>query len=178
MTIFITRVPKRLPKDVLDIIHSNLYPGAPANEFPTLLHLDEKPKRRKEILERLKEAGVEISDNKKEMLALKIRLVVSDIIDSENETPFNLSVVIADKLELNYTYLSTIFSEVYEHTIEQHIIQCKIVKAKKFLKSGLLSVKQIASVLRYSSPAHFSYQFKSITGVTPTEYRRTKLLMQ
>lgn len=178
MTIFIKSVPKRLPADVLDIIQSNLYPGAPDNEYPTLLQLDVKPKRRREILQRLQEAGVEISDNKKEKLALKIRLVVSSIIDTENETPFNLSVVIAKKLELNYTYLSTIFSEVYEHTIEQHIIQCKIVKAKKLLKTGLMSVKQIASILRYSSPAHFSYQFKSITGVTPTEYRRTKLLMQ
>jgi len=177
MTIFIKRVPKRLPKEVQDLILAHLYPGAPANEYPTLLHVNAKPKQRREILDRLKAAGVEISDNKKEMLALKIRLVVSDIIETENETPYNLSVVIAEKLKLNYTYLSTIFSEVYSHTIEQHIIQCKIVKAKKLLKAGVLSVQQIAAVLRYSSPAHFSYQFKTVTGTTPTEYRRTKLLM-
>lgn len=178
MTIFITKAPKRLPKDVADIIKAHLYPGAAIDEYPMLLQVNAKPKQQKEILEKLKNAGVTISDNKKEMLALKIRLVVSDIIETEHETPFNLSVLIAEKLELNYTYLSNIFSEVYKNTIEQHIIQCKIIKAKKLLKAGLLSVKQIASVLRYSSPAHFSYQFKSITGITPTEYKRTKLLMQ
>lgn len=178
MTIFIKKAPKRLPKDVQDIIKANLYPGATMDEYPTLLRLDAKPKQRAAILEKLTNAGVVISDNKKDILALKIRLVVSDIIETENETPFNLSVLIADKLELNYTYLSNTFSEVYKYTIEQHIIQCKIVKAKKMLKAGLLSVKEIASALRYSSPAHFSYQFKSITGQTPTEYKRTKLLMQ
>lgn len=178
MTIFIKKAPKRLPKDVQDIINTYLYPGAAVDEYPTLLQVNAKPKQRAAILEKLTGAGVVISDNKKETLALKIRLVVSDIIETENETPFNLSVLIADKLELNYTYLSNIFSEVYKYTIEQHIIQCKIVKAKKLLKAGHLSVKQIASVLRYSSPAHFSYQFKSITGLTPTEYKRTKLLMQ
>lgn len=178
MTIFIKKAPKRLPKDVQDIINTYLYPGAAMDEYPTLLQVNAKPKQRAAILEKLRSAGVVISDNKKESLALKIRLVVSDIIETENETPFNLSVLIADKLELNYTYLSNIFSEVYRYTIEQHIIQCKIVKAKKLLKAGYLSVKQIASVLRYSSPAHFSYQFKSITGLTPTEYKRTKLLMQ
>ncbi|RYY48247.1 MAG: AraC family transcriptional regulator [Chitinophagaceae bacterium] len=178
MTIVITKVPKHLSKDVQNILDDYLYPGSDKKQFPMLLQLPAKPKQRKEILETLRAAGVTTSDNKKEMLALKIRLVVSDIIETAHETPFNLSVLIADKLELNYTYLSTIFSEVYELTIEQHIIQCKIVKAKKLLKTGLMSVQQIASILRYSSPAHFSSQFKAITGVTPTEYRRRKLLMQ
>lgn len=178
MTIFIKKASKRLPQDVQDIIKQYLYPGAIMDEYPMLLEVTGKPKHREAVLEKLRNAGLQIGDNKKEILALKIRLVVSDIIETENETPFNLSVLIAEKLELNYTYLSNIFSEVYQNTIEQHIIQCKIVKAKKLLKAGLLSVKQIASVLRYSSPAHFSYQFKSITGLTPTEYKKTKLLMQ
>ncbi|RYD82400.1 MAG: AraC family transcriptional regulator, partial [Sphingobacteriales bacterium] len=83
-------------------------------------------------------------------------------------------VLIADKMEHNYTYLSNIFSEVYNNTIEQFIIQCKIAKAKKMLKTPSISIRQIAATLRYSSAAHFSYQFKSITGITPTEYRKIK----
>ncbi|RYY69883.1 MAG: AraC family transcriptional regulator [Chitinophagaceae bacterium] len=178
MTIVITKIPNHIPKDVLEIIQAHAYPGSELGDVPLLLTLPAKPKPRKEILEKLTAAGIVISKNKKETLALKIKLVVSDIIETAHETPFNLSVLIADKLEHNYTYLSTIFSDVYEHTIEQHIIQCKVVKGKKLLKRGLMSVQEVAATLRYSSPAHFSHQFKSVTGVTPTEYRRTKLLMQ
>ncbi|MFT3979505.1 MAG: AraC family transcriptional regulator [Ferruginibacter sp.] len=173
MMILITKVPKHLPDDVREIIEKYTYPGSPAREFPKLLVISARPKFKKEILARLQEAGVTVSTNSKDILAKRIQFAVIDVIENAQQNPYNISVLIAEKMKLNYAYLSTIFSDVYNNTIESFIGHCKIAKAKKLLKTAM-SIQDIAVLLQYSSPAHFSYRFKAITGITPTQYRQMK----
>jgi AraC-like DNA-binding protein len=84
----------------------------------------------------------------------------------------NYSDYISQKLGYDYTYLANIFSEVKGITIQQYIILNKIEKVKELLLYDELNLTEISYRLHYSSVAHLSNQFKKITGLTPTFFKR------
>ncbi len=52
-------------------------------------------------------------------------------------------------------------------------MQQKVEKVKELLEYGQSNLNQIAYQMGYSSSAHLSSQFKSITGITPSQYKTT-----
>ena len=72
----------------------------------------------------------------------------------------------------DYSHMSKLFSEVEGITLEQFFILQKIEKAKEWLVYNELSVNDIAFALGYSSVQHLSSQFKKITGMTPSQFRK------
>jgi len=59
-------------------------------------------------------------------------------------------------------------------TIEHFIITHKIERVKQFLLYNELTLSEIAWKLRYSSTAHLSAQFKKVTGLTPSRFKKLK----
>ncbi|RYD54166.1 MAG: AraC family transcriptional regulator [Sphingobacteriales bacterium] len=109
---------------------------------------------------------------KKQLLADKIRQLIKKMMESGDRPLVNTSRYISEKLQLNYTYLSNVFSEVYGQSIEQFIIHCKIDQAKSMLLENHAVIQEVAARLNYSSNAHFSTQFKAVTGIRPSEFMR------
>ncbi len=123
----------------------------------------------------LKKSGLELLDDKKNILVEKIKSVIVEMIHYEDEVPkVNDSDYISEKLGYDYTYLSNTFSEVKGTTIQQYIIMHKIERAKELLLYDELTLTEIAHKLHYSSVAHLSNQFKKITGLTPTYFKELK----
>src|SRR5512133_3945631 len=61
----------------------------------------------------LRKAGLELMDDKKSILVEKIKAVIIEIVHyREDQIKTNLSDYISDKLNLNYTYIANLFSEV------------------------------------------------------------------
>jgi len=85
-----------------------------------------------------------------------------------------LSVVLARDLGMEYTRLSALFSSVENMTIEHFVILQKIEFAKELLKYGELTLSEIAYRIGYSSVQHLSNQFRSVTGLTPTHFRKRR----
>ena len=81
---------------------------------------------------------------------------------------------ITEKVSRDYRYLSTLFPEVEGLTIEQYFINQKLERVKELLVYDELTLSQIANLLNYSSVAHLSTQFKSITGVTLSQFRKIR----
>jgi len=75
-------------------------------------------------------------------------------------------------LQYSYTYLSNIFSKTTGSTIEKLVIKHKIEKVKELIIYDELTLTEIAYRLSYSSVAHLSNQFKKVTGLTPTSFKR------
>jgi AraC-like DNA-binding protein len=97
------------------------------------------------------------------------------MIHHSDENPkMNYSDYISEKLKYDYTYLSNLFSEVKGITIQQFIIHHKIERAKELLCYEELNLTEISFKLHYSSVAHLSNQFKKVTGLSPSEYKRLK----
>ncbi|MDP4266115.1 MAG: helix-turn-helix domain-containing protein [Bacteroidota bacterium] len=123
--------------------------------------------------EALKETGLELIDDKKSIITEKIKNTIVELIHySDEQLKINFSDYLSEKLNYNYTYLANIFSEVQGTTIEHFIISHKIEKVKELLVYAGLTLTEISQRLKYSSVAHLSNQFKKITGLTPSNFRK------
>lgn len=131
--------------------------------------------QRRELKENLLSSGLELLDDKKAILIERIKNVITEMIHYSDELPqMNYSDYISEKLGLDYTYLSNVFSEVKGITIQQFIIINKIEKVKELIIYDELNLTEIADKLQYSSVAHLSHQFKKITGLTPSFFKSLK----
>jgi AraC-like DNA-binding protein len=123
----------------------------------------------------LRKSGLELMDDKKGMLIEKIKNVVVELIhysDEEQELNINFSDYLSEKLQYNYTYLANLFSEVQGTTIEHYIIYQKIERVKELLVYDELTLTEIAYKLNYSSVSHLSNQFKKVTGLTASHFKK------
>jgi len=133
-------------------------------------------KQREQLSKNLLKSGLELLENKKSILIEKIKNVITEMIHYSDVLPkVNYSDYISEKLGYDYTYLANTFSEVKGMTIQQFIIIHKIEKVKELILYDELSLAEISYRLHYSSPAHLSNQFKKITGLTPSFYKKMKL---
>lgn len=133
-------------------------------------------KRLDKLKQNLLTAGLEIIEDRKTILVERIKIVIIEMIHYTETLPnVNYSDYIADKLELDYTYLSNMFSDQMGTTIQQFIIMHKIEKVKELLLYNQMNLSEISYKLNYSSVAHLSSQFKKVTGFTPSLYRDLKL---
>lgn len=122
---------------------------------------------------RLEAVGFELIDDKRTLLIEQLRNAVIELVHRrDNDLRTNLSDYLADKFHSDYGALSKLFSEVSGITLEKYYIAQKIERVKELLVYNELSLSQIADKLRYSSVAHLSAQFKSVTGITPSAFRR------
>lgn len=130
----------------------------------------------KKLDDALMSVGFERIDDRKARLIENIKKTVIELIhhDSPQTRKLNWSDILADRLNYEYNYLSSLFSSVEGITLEQYIIRQRIEKVKELLFYDELTLSEIADKLGYSSVAHLSGQFKKITGLTPSELKRSR----
>ncbi len=130
-----------------------------------------------EIRRQFSEIGFELLEDKKKILSEKIKTLIIEKINKEALQPeINLSGYLADRLGFDYHYMSHVFSENEQVTIEKYFIQTKIEKVKELIRYGELTISEIAWKLGYSSIQALSSQFKKITRSTPSEYKQQAVL--
>lgn len=124
------------------------------------------------IAESLRSLGFELLEDKKSQLTEEIKTAIIHLVHySKEPLKINLSSFLSAQLNLEYSSLSAVFSEVENQTIERYFIAQKIEKAKELLTYGEFTIGEIAHRLNYSSVAHLSTQFKKVTGLTPSAYK-------
>lgn len=131
--------------------------------------------QKEQLCENLKKFGLELLEDKRNILIEKIKALIIEMIHYSDELPkVNHSDYICEKLGYNYQYLANTFSEVKGITIQQFIILNKIERVKELLLYDELNLTEISYKLHYSSVAHLSNQFKKITGLTPLFFKKMK----
>ncbi|QEC76814.1 helix-turn-helix domain-containing protein [Mucilaginibacter ginsenosidivorax] len=121
----------------------------------------------------LKQLGFELIDDQKSRLIEQIKTtIIGQVHYADAPAPLKLSAILADKLNYDYGYLSNLFSEVEGSTIEKYYINQRTEKVKELLVYNELSLSQIAFQLGYSSVAYLSSQFKQVTGMTPSAFKK------
>ncbi|HEX5169489.1 MAG TPA: AraC family transcriptional regulator [Cyclobacteriaceae bacterium] len=132
--------------------------------------------QREKLKANLLKSGLELLDDQRSILIERIKNVITEMIHYSDELPLqNYSDYISEKLNYDYTYLSNIFSEVKGITIQQYIINNKIERVKELLLYDELNLTEISYKLHYSSVAHLSNQFKKVTGLSPSFFKKLKL---
>jgi AraC family transcriptional regulator len=122
----------------------------------------------------LASVGFELLDDRKSSIVSQIKACVIKYIHSDDEDVLNkkISVIISEKLNVDYNYLSSLFSSIEGITIEKYVILQRIERAKELLAYNELSLNEISFKLCYSSVQHLSQQFKKVTGLTPSQYKQ------
>lgn len=129
-------------------------------------------KEQKQFGSAIKKAGLELVKTKEGILADQIKSLIAEYINSGERSKQNLSEYLSKKLHYDYAYLSSYFSAMQANTIEQYMIAFKIEKVKEMLVLENLTLSQIADKLNYSSVAHLSGQFKKITGLPASHFKK------
>jgi AraC-like DNA-binding protein len=133
------------------------------------------PEQRELIRTSLLHSGLELMDDKKSVLIENVKNIIIEMVHHSDEMiKTNFSDYLSEKLGQNYTYLSNLFSEIQGTTIEKFIIAHKIERIKELIIYGEQNITEIAWNMNYSSTAHLSNQFKKVTGLTPTHFKKLK----
>jgi len=131
------------------------------------------PEQSVELRQKLEALGFEWLEEKNTILTERIRTTVINYIHyaPEQDKPL-LSQYLQQQLGRDYGTLSAVFVTQKGLTIEQYAIQQRIERAKELLLYGELNLNEISWKLGYSSVQHLSAQFKKITGLTPSAFRK------
>lgn len=126
-----------------------------------------------ELNARLIKLGFELLDNEKQKQIEKIKnLLIKKVQSGEIEEHFSIIDFLSKTFHKDYSNISRLFSEVEGITIEQFFILQKIEKVKELLVYAERNLNEISWQLGYSSVAHLSAQFKKITGLTPSHFKK------
>ena len=125
---------------------------------------DITPEQRELLKNNLSKIGLELLDDKKGVLIEKIKHIIIELVHYSDMPNITFSDYLSSKMDMDYNYLSNVFSEVKGITIQQYIINNKIEKVKELLIYDQLNLTEISYKLNYSSVAHLSNQFKKSNG--------------
>ena len=135
-----------------------------------------KPLTEKQELQlntKLKSVGLELLDDQKHKQIEHIKnLLIQKVQSGELEEHFSITDFLTRSIHKDYSSISRLFSEVEGITIEQFFILQKIEKVKEWLIYAEMNLGEIAWKLGYSSVAHVSSQFKRVTGLTPSAFKK------
>lgn len=127
----------------------------------------------KEFENQLEHLGFTIIDDKRKRVVEQIKISIRELVHKHNGSlKTNLSEYLNEKIHLEYSYLSGLFSETEGRTIENYFISQKIERVKELLIYDNMQLSEIAYLMNYSSVAHLSSQFKKVTGLTPSKFKQ------
>jgi AraC-like DNA-binding protein len=81
---------------------------------------------------------------------------------------------VAQKLDINPTYLAHLFAKQVGVRMSRHIADRRIRFAKNLLATTEWQIKRVAYESGYANPDWFSHVFHARAGITPGEYRRNE----
>ncbi|MCM1988201.1 response regulator transcription factor [Oceanirhabdus seepicola] len=113
------------------------------------------------------EDEVTLNDNKDNDKFKEILTYIQDNYTNQLSLPD-----IADKFFYNPTYISDLIKRTLGKNFTEYVLELRIEKACLLLSSTKDSISSIAAKCGYSDYCYFTKQFKKITGMTPSAYRK------
>jgi AraC-like DNA-binding protein len=123
------------------------------------------------VKERLAAEGFEPLDDKQSRIIARVKELVEEHLSGPEHHNHNFSEMVTEALYMDYHAVSALFTATEGITLERYLIGRRTEKAKELIQNPQLSFTDIAFQLGYSSVHHFSNQFKSLTGLSPSAYR-------
>lgn len=122
----------------------------------------------------LEKHGLGIVQNKDEKTIAQVKQLLRTLIKDSPQIKLNnkISDFLSQQTGLNYSQLSRLFKKHENITIEKYLIHLKTEKVKELLEYEEHSLTEITKVLGYSSTQHLSRQFKVITGISISDYKK------
>lgn len=97
-----------------------------------------------------------------------------EYIKENYDSDLNMAVV-SNYVSMNYSLFSFTFKKYTGTNFVNYLKDVRIGEAKKLLQQTDMKVVEISSMVGYEHEKHFTRTFKSITGLTPSQYRNSFL---
>ncbi|MCH1982056.1 response regulator [Ruminococcus sp. OA3] len=111
----------------------------------------------------------EIEENR--MVEIKPIKLVKSYIQNHYAQPIKLEEM-SEMAGFNSAYFSTMFKKETGQTLTEYILQVRMDKAKELLKNKEIKINDIPELIGVGDAKYFSKQFKKVSGLTPSQYRR------
>lgn len=82
--------------------------------------------------------------------------------------------MIAGLLHMSTAYAHSLYKNAFKTTFMQDVIESRIQCSKHALAYSEHTISEIAVISGYNSAAHFCRQFRKYTGISPSQYRKSK----
>lgn len=107
-----------------------------------------------------------------------VEMVVSSVrmeLECDFAQPLDLREL-ADRYHVSRYYLSHAFKQITGYSLKEYLTLSRISYACQLLSGDTASVREIAEASGFHDVSNFSRSFKSVTGMTPSEYRKKTVL--
>lgn len=104
-------------------------------------------------------------------------LQITEYVTNNFNKPITISDI-ANKFHFSKTHVSRIFKNVMNTTLHKYIVSIRIIKAKEMLHKDNASVHTVAERCGFNSPEAFTRTFKQHMGLSPSEYIKTKTILE
>ncbi len=134
------------------------------------LAYDENAFNETEIENLFNKNGFQVIKNQEKIFVDKIKKTVTDLIQYAENKNAGFIENLVEKLDCSFSYLSSIFAKYEDLSLDEFIEKHKIEKAKYYLKSGELSVCEIAHTLEYPYSTDFEKIFYKYSGTKVSDF--------
>lgn len=141
------------------------------NTYQQLVHMENISDARKWINEVLEDMTGYIG--REDEVSYK-RIIASSLGYIKSHFTEDISLrEVADRVNLNPSYFSTILKKYTGMSYSEHITQARIDKAKSLLLKSDYKVYEIGERVGYQNVYYFDKIFKKVTGLSPSEYKNS-----
>ena len=123
------------------------------------------------LVQLMRNASVSVSQSSARFPVNRQCASVRQYIDQHYKESLTLDIL-AEKVSINKYYMAHAFKREYGVSPISYLISCRIREGRQLLAETDLSLTQIATVLGFSSSSYFSQSFRSVEGISPSEYRK------
>jgi len=125
------------------------------------------------LVQNLAQHATNLSDTKKNDSDLETALTLKMLLDHERQFNNTLDNYVT-KLYCTKAHAIRVFKKHFGITPYQYLLNRKLHVAKIMLTDTTYSIKEISISLCFDDPHNFSIFFKKQTGLSPSEYRKSK----
>ena len=125
-----------------------------------------------ELINMIKFMQTKLENTQESISPVIIKLL--DHIEKNYQRDLNLKEI-SDSLNINSIYLGQLFQKEIGILFSDYINNFRINKAKDLLVNTSLKASEIGELVGYSNKNYFYRKFKSIVGITPSEWRKLNL---
>nr|WP_294572799.1 response regulator [uncultured Romboutsia sp.] len=125
-----------------------------------------------ELINMIKFMQTKLENTQESISPIIIKLL--DHIEQNYQKDLNLKEI-SDILNINSIYLGQLFQKEIGILFSDYINNFRINKAKDLLSNTSLKASEIGELVGYSNKNYFYRKFKSIVGITPSEWRKLNL---
>ena len=111
----------------------------------------------------------------KSRIDLRVQTVLR-LIENSFQRPLRLQEM-ADVVCLSTSRLDHLFKTETGMSPERYLALLRLEAAKRYLETSFRPIKEIAALVGMPDVSHFTKNFKTVFGMTPTEYRNSRLKM-